>query len=92
MQTPAFLLVHSIMEKKHTAFLQYVLMKRMLRNTKKNLPPKQRNSERVQQAEACLKKAGREVHQQGGLYPAQRSRNRTLHCKRAVLLNFKYRK
>lgn len=42
--------------KKDTAFLQYVLMKRMLRNTKKNLPPKQRNSERVQQAEACLKK------------------------------------
>ena len=34
-------------------------------NTKKNLPPKQRNSERVQQAEACLKKAGREVRQQG---------------------------
>ena len=39
MQTTAFLLVHSSMEKKDTAFLQYVLMKRMLRNTKKICHP-----------------------------------------------------
>ena len=78
--------------KKDTAFLQYVLMKRMLRNTKKNLPPKQRNSERVQQAEACLKKAGREVRQQGACTLRNAAETALCIANPQFYFNFKYRK
>ena len=78
--------------KKVTAFLQYVLMKRMLRNTKKNLPPKQRNSERVQQAEACLKKAGREVRQQGACTLRNAAETALCIANPQFYFNFKYRK
>lgn len=78
--------------KKDTAFLQYVLMKRMLRNTKKSLPPKQRNSERVQQAEACLKKAGREVRQQGACTLRNAAETALCIANPQFYFNFKYRK
>ena len=78
--------------KKDTAFLQYVLMKRMLRNTKKNLPPKQRNSERVRQAEACLKKAGREVRQQGACTLRNAAETALCIANPQFYFNFKYRK
>lgn len=55
MQTTAFLLVHSSMEKRHS-IPAVCTDETHAPKHKKNLPPKQRNSERVQQAEACLKK------------------------------------
>ena len=51
--------------KKDTAFLQYSLMKVYLRRTKKALSPADRESDRVRQAEACIRRARAEVKASG---------------------------
>lgn len=91
MQTTAFLLVHSSMEKRHSISAVCTDETHAPKH-KKNLPPKQRNSERVQQAEACLKKAGREVRQQGACTLRNAAETALCIANPQFYFNFKYRK
>ena len=50
---------------KDAAFLQYALMKHMLRTTQSRLPQQDRNGPRAQQAQACLRRARAEIKASG---------------------------
>lgn len=78
--------------KNDTAFLQYVLMKRMLRNIKKDLPPELRNSERVRQAEECLQQSGREVRAHGACTLRNAVETAVCIANPQLYFNLKYRK
>ena len=54
-------------DQKDAAFLQYALMKRMLRTIKSGLPQENRTGQRAQQAEACVRKARADI-KAGGAY------------------------